>query len=186
MGSAAAAAAAATAIRTTVYDCYMPTVNGRPPLSAERHGRRGCVWGSAGGVKCRGGGGAGVNSLYTTAYTRRIRGATVHSYISCPRRSSGSAAFKHEVRRTRTVPGLCTPAVDYRQSNTPATPSRHCAFTTTSASTKHARHIVPLYTYPHNHPTSLGSIIVSRYIRESPLFASQSRRTPITIVYNIL
>lgn len=38
-------------IGTTVYDCYMPTVNGRPPLSAERHGRRGGVWGSAGGVK---------------------------------------------------------------------------------------------------------------------------------------
>lgn len=138
-------------------------------------GRRGKVMGAR----------AGVKSLYTTAYSRRIRGTTVHSYISCPRRSSGSAAFKHEVRRTRTVPGLCTPAVDYRQSNTPATPSRHCAFTPTSARTKHARHIVVSYTHIYTHtlaPTSLGPIIVARYIRESPLSARQSRRTPITIV----
>lgn len=119
---------------------------------------------------------AGVKSLYTTAYSRRIRGTTVHSYISCPRRSSGSAAFKHEVRRTRTVPGLCTPAVDYRQSNTPATPSRHCAFTPTSARTKHARHIVVSYThiYPHTR-THITRAHYRRaiYTRESAL------RTPV-------
>jgi hypothetical protein len=87
--------------------------------------------GSAGGVKCS------ARAALSRRYIIQRRIVVVHTVPHsslcplCPRRSSGSAAFKHEVRRTRTVPGLCapggrlhTPLAARQHTHTPATPRR--------------------------------------------------------------